>query len=42
VNMQANSVFQGYRWYDVHGKAASFPFGHGTLYTQFTYSNLTR
>jgi len=41
VNMQANSVFQGYRWYDVHGKAASFPFGHGLSYTQFTYSNLT-
>jgi beta-glucosidase len=41
VDMQANSVFQGYRWYDVHGKAALFPFGHGLSYTQFTYSNLT-
>jgi beta-glucosidase len=41
VDMQANGIFQGYRWYDVHGKAPLFPFGHGLSYTQFTYSNLT-
>jgi len=41
VDMQANGIFQGYRWYDVHGKATLFPFGHGLSYTQFTYSSLT-
>ncbi len=40
VDMEANGIFQGYRWYDVHGKAPLFPFGHGLSYTQFTYSNL--
>ena len=41
VHMEANGIFQGYRWYDVHAKAPLFPFGHGLSYTQFTYSNLT-
>jgi len=41
VDIKANGIFQGYRWYDVHAKAPLFPFGHGLSYTQFTYSNLT-
>jgi len=41
VDIEANGIFQGYRWYDVHAKAPLFPFGHGLSYTQFTYSNLT-
>ena len=41
VHMEANGIFQGYRWYDVHAKAPLFPFGHGLSYTRFTYSNLT-
>jgi beta-glucosidase len=40
VDMQANGIFQGYRWYDVHAKAPLFPFGHGLSYTSFTYSHL--
>ena len=41
VDMQANGIFQGYRWYDLHAKAPLFPFGHGLSYTQFAYSHLT-
>src|SRR3984893_4945234 len=41
VDMQANGIFQGYPWEDVHGKAPLFPFGHGLSYTQLTYSSLT-
>jgi beta-glucosidase len=41
VDMTPNGIFQGYRWWDLHGKAPLFPFGHGLSYTQFAYSNLT-
>src|SRR4051794_21702630 len=40
VDMQANGIFQGYRWYDLHAKTPLFPFGHGLSYTRFTYSHL--
>jgi beta-glucosidase len=40
VDMEANGIFQGYRWYDLHGRAPLFPFGHGLSYTRFTYSHL--
>ena len=41
VDMTPNGIFQGYRWWDLHGAAPLFPFGHGLSYTQFTYSHLT-
>jgi len=41
VDMQANGIFQGYRWYALHGKTPLFPFGHGLSYTWFSYANLT-
>ena len=40
VDMSANGIFQGYRWWDTHSVTPLFPFGHGLSYTQFTYSNL--
>lgn len=30
----------GYRWYDAHDLAVSYPFGHGLSYTSFEYSDL--
>lgn len=30
----------GYRWYDAHALAVSYPFGHGLTYTSFAYSDL--
>ncbi len=40
VDMSANGIFQGYRWYDLHNKSPLFPFGFGLSYTRFTYSHL--
>jgi len=30
----------GYRWYDAHGVAPRYPFGHGLSYTRFEYHGL--
>lgn len=39
VDMQANGIFQGYRWYALHGETPLSPFGHGLSYTRFSYAN---
>lgn len=35
------SIFVGYRWYDLKGLDVAYPFGHGLSYTSFAYSGLT-
>ncbi|MDF2630775.1 MAG: beta-glucosidase, partial [Symbiobacteriaceae bacterium] len=35
------SIFVGYRWYDLKGLDVAYPFGHGLSYTRFAYSDLT-
>ncbi len=40
VDMSANGIFQGYRWYDVHNQTPLFPFGYGRSYTRLSYSHL--
>ena len=40
VDMSANGIFQGYKWYDLHNVAPLYPYGHGLSYTKFDYSKL--
>lgn len=34
------SIYVGYRWYEKHGIAVNFPFGHGLSYTRFEYGKV--
>jgi beta-glucosidase len=36
----AEGATVGYKWFDAHGQAPLFAFGHGLSYTRFTYSDL--
>ncbi len=36
----SEGVNVGYRWFDLHGVAPLFPFGHGLGYTKFTYYDM--
>lgn len=39
--LYGESIFVGYRWYDLKGLEVAYPFGHGLSYTSFRYSDLT-
>jgi len=40
IQVYAESLFVGYRWYDARRIAPLFPFGHGLTYTSFRHSGL--
>ncbi|MDB4885238.1 MAG: glycoside hydrolase family 3 domain protein [Gemmatimonadetes bacterium] len=40
IELYSEGVFVGYRWYDEHGIAPRYAFGHGRSYTTFRYSGL--